>query len=194
MMRYLLIAGAAVGAVMGCATFATAATVTDGTLVQSVSGANDPFPNDYRQSPSLYKCDDIPDSKSVASKDDVVCTDEAGTAVGNYADAFEIVFTHFKEEDGEFEAVGGTWTFTPSAGLLFPHYMALKTGAGYEVWDISGLLTGFWTTEGGLENKGISHISFWNTGDTPVIPLPAAGWLLLAGVGGLVAMRRKKAA
>jgi hypothetical protein len=27
-----------------------------------------------------------------------------------------------------------------------------------------------------------------------VIPLPAAGWLLLAGVGGLVAMRRKKAA
>jgi hypothetical protein len=26
------------------------------------------------------------------------------------------------------------------------------------------------------------------------IPLPAAGWLLLAGVGGLVAMRRKKAA
>jgi hypothetical protein len=27
-----------------------------------------------------------------------------------------------------------------------------------------------------------------------VIPLPAAGWLLLAGVGGLAAMRRKKAA
>ncbi|WP_308917674.1 VPLPA-CTERM sorting domain-containing protein [Jannaschia sp. LMIT008] len=29
------------------------------------------------------------------------------------------------------------------------------------------------------------------TDDTPVIPLPAAGWLLLAGLGGLAAMRRR---
>ena len=29
--------------------------------------------------------------------------------------------------------------------------------------------------------------------DTPVVPLPAAGWLLLAGVGGLAAMKRRKA-
>lgn len=27
--------------------------------------------------------------------------------------------------------------------------------------------------------------------DTPVIPLPAAGWLLLAGLGGLAALRRR---
>jgi hypothetical protein len=30
------------------------------------------------------------------------------------------------------------------------------------------------------------------TGGTAVVPLPAAGWMLLAGVGGLAAMRRRK--
>jgi hypothetical protein len=28
-------------------------------------------------------------------------------------------------------------------------------------------------------------------GTPPVVPLPAAGWMLLAGIGGLVAMRRR---
>jgi hypothetical protein len=42
---------------------------------------------------------------------------------------------------------------------------------------------------------GISHLTIYTGGEPPsVIPLPAAGWLLLAGVGGLAAMRRKKAA
>ena len=33
-----------------------------------------------------------------------------------------------------------------------------------------------------------------NGGDIPPVPLPAAGWLMLAGVGGLVAMRRRRKA
>lgn len=43
--------------------------------------------------------------------------------------------------------------------------------------------------------------SFWDSRDdflvagmTAVVPLPAAGWMLLAGVGGLVAMKRRKKA
>ncbi len=39
---------------------------------------------------------------------------------------------------------------------------------------------------------GLSHVSHISTETTPV-PLPAAGWMLLAGIGGLAAWRRKKA-
>jgi hypothetical protein len=43
---------------------------------------------------------------------------------------------------------------------------------------------------------GISHVSLYGiAGSTPpVVPLPAAGWLLLAGLGGLAAATRRKRA
>jgi hypothetical protein len=43
-------------------------------------------------------------------------------------------------------------------------------------------------------DRGLSNYVVAGRGTPNVVPLPAAGWLLLAGVGGLVAMRRKKAA
>jgi hypothetical protein len=42
----------------------------------------------------------------------------------------------------------------------------------------------------GLSN----YLIIGRDGDTPVIPLPAAGWLLIGGIGALAAVRRKKKA
>jgi hypothetical protein len=45
-------------------------------------------------------------------------------------------------------------------------------------------------------NSSLDTIKLRRDGDTPppVVPLPAAGWLLIAGVGGLAALKRKKRA
>ncbi len=43
-------------------------------------------------------------------------------------------------------------------------------------------------------SDSLSHISIYAGGQTTVVPLPAAGWLMLAGIGGLAALRRKKKA
>jgi hypothetical protein len=51
----------------------------------------------------------------------------------------------------------------------------------------------------GLQDKSdelrVAGIKFsYEVDNPPVIPLPAAGWLLIAGVGGLAALKRKKRA
>lgn len=72
-------------------------------------------------------------------------------------------------------------------------YIALKVGQ----------MTAYLFNSAGVEQTvtysgnpagGLSHKT--NIGElppTPTIPLPAAGWLLIAGLGGLVAMRKRKA-
>jgi len=97
----------------------------------------------------------------------------------------------------------GTWSYTPGVGdpVVVTGFVVKagsgSSGAGYSIYtwdDTSG--TDFssiaWDTST-LRNKALSHITFFDTGATiSTIPLPAAGWMLLAGLGGIAALRRRK--
>ena len=87
----------------------------------------------------------------------------------------------------------GTWSI--DAWPSFPNIMvALKGGPTFSVFkvDISKGLSGTWNTDSLLKGSGaigpdLSHMTVWAQ-----IPLPAAGWLLLGGLGALGAVARRK--
>lgn len=59
--------------------------------------------------------------------------------------------------------------------------------------------SGTWTvvdldTPNGRGDPDLSNVRLFGTSDLVPIPLPAAGWMLLAGIGGLAAMRRRRKA
>lgn len=93
----------------------------------------------------------------------------------------------------------GTWSYDGTT-VKITHFV-LKAGPEYAVFKMNVPGTDFtaidWSTAaGGLVNdKGnareLSHITFFDT--VAPIPLPAAGWLMIAGIGGLAALRRRKA-
>jgi hypothetical protein len=87
----------------------------------------------------------------------------------------------------------GTFVFTLSGtglgSLTTDSFLSLFSDPGNENSSTQFFAARFQRT--GLDEEG-SDVAI--PGEPPVIPLPAAGWLLLAGVGGLAAMRRRKMA
>ncbi|ETX16714.1 hypothetical protein OCH239_01145 [Roseivivax halodurans JCM 10272] len=101
-----------------------------------------------------------------------------------------------KSDAGYGPAVSGTsgsWT-TPSAVA----YFTVKSANSYVIYAANNALTGSWSTMGINNKKGeqrdVSHISYWSTSDVSPVPVPAAGFLLIGALGGLAALRRRKAA
>lgn len=175
-----------------------------GTVFLESVGGNDPFNTgitvDGVFSASLAKCDtgfggDCDNAWQEGSSDGTYTV--AGGAAAN---AFTVTYSG---------ANAFEWSFTPAnveGELKYPLFIAVKTGAGgpggsqsYELFGVTGDhvsgsidyadfagASGFPGTFG-----AISHVSFYNGAPPNPIPLPAAGWLLIAGVGGMAALRRR---
>lgn len=89
------------------------------------------------------------------------------------------------------EGKTGTWTYTPCPTCPSITSFVAKGGNGFtHYWSDpqTALSSGSWKIENGL-----SHLSFYDT-KPAVIPVPAAGFLLIGALGGLAALRRRRRA
>jgi len=98
----------------------------------------------------------------------------------------------------------GTWAYSGDTSAFGGMIAILKGGPTFSAYllDLEVVpLAGDWNTSGILKGNGgagpeLSNFTLWTRPgggpDTPPVPLPAAGWMLLAGVGGLAAWGRRR--
>lgn len=97
-----------------------------------------------------------------------------------------LTIDEFTLSDGE--ATSGRWQYE---GLGTVALVVLKAGSNYAVYLFNDTITdgmpniGLWSTAD-LDNKGLSHITAYS-----VVPLPAAGWLMLGALAALFGRRRR---
>ena len=120
-------------------------------------------------------------------------------------------FTLTGAGDASTEAgISGTWSYNQLVGTPSIRFWVAKAGNDFNLfWNVADgtgfdadnynqecleaaivSTTGDWST---LGQMGLSHITFYNCGPgVNVVPLPAAGWMLIVGLGAMGAMRRRK--
>ena len=129
---------------------------------------------------------------------------QGGNSTGSGSPIAAAGWTDLAEVDGS-ETVGiltlnqsaKTWSVSSASGYSMIG-ISIKQGNGFAFFelDLSKTLSGmFGTGNSAPDGSDISHVNAWGKGTAAnVVPLPAGGWMLLAGIGGLMAMRRRKKA
>lgn len=82
---------------------------------------------------------------------------------------------------------GGDWAITSLAASKV--VVTLKAGNQFGAFLVDSL-TGTWSATKDLSHSSIYYIPGGGVGGQ--VPLPAAGWMLIAGLGGIAAVRRRK--
>lgn len=116
--------------------------------------------------------------------------------------------TYYSLDDSIESLKQGEWDIFAAATSLYGEFMMVFKGGNDNNTDPASFVgyilagtSGTWSspliaTTGGSAGtmRDLSNVELFARGAPSVIPLPAAGWLLLGGLGGLFAMRRRKAA
>ena len=90
----------------------------------------------------------------------------------------------------------GVWSLTLASGFTASDiFVVLKQANSFAAFllDINEPYQGFWSTLGPSTSvQDLSHASvYYKPGEPAPIPLPAAGWLLIAALGGLAVARKR---
>lgn len=109
------------------------------------------------------------------------------TSDAGYGEELSFTFDFVRTDGGEVKAVGGDL----AAGTTFTLDAVLIVDGTVSSLYYDGMFDDMNVLDGNQE-KGISHISYFGTVSVSTVPLPAAGWLLMAAVGGLGIARRRK--
>ncbi|MEO9575964.1 MAG: VPLPA-CTERM sorting domain-containing protein [Tateyamaria sp.] len=87
-----------------------------------------------------------------------------------------------------------TWSLSSTSGYEMIG-ISVKQGNGFAFFklDLDDALTGMFGTGNNAPNGSVfSHYNAWGMGSSSTVPLPAAAWMLIAGLGGLAALKRRK--
>jgi len=170
------------------ATFAGAGAASAATVYYGEISGNDPFPESFLGSPALAKCDQSGGTGECTTWEDAATS--RGGAEGDYSGAFSLTFLDNQSFSWSFDSS----LVTDTLSVLSPTYIAVKASNKYQVFQVTQSDASGFADISAYQRNAISHVSFYDGGGVTPTPLPAAGLLLIGGLGAMAAFKRRKSA